>query len=83
MSNSGDRAKLPTGCTGFGDCDCDACFPPERVYPLADAPVKYRKLGWVFNLRTASWGIWFDRVDASVQIAWRLNIGPLHIVRLK
>ncbi len=23
---------LPPGCTGFGDCDCDVCFPPEPPY---------------------------------------------------
>jgi hypothetical protein len=23
--------NLPPGCAGFGDCDCDTCFPPERL----------------------------------------------------
>lgn len=25
----------PRCCTGFGDCDCEDCFPPDTEFPLA------------------------------------------------
>lgn len=37
---------------------------------------------WSFSLRPASWGIWLDRTTARQFFDWRLNIGPLHIVKI-
>lgn len=43
---------------------------------------KQRKIGWAFTMNPTKWGVYFQRVTES-PIVWRLNIGPLHLVRIK
>ena len=33
---TGHESLIGARCTGFGDCACDACDPPQEEFPLAD-----------------------------------------------
>lgn len=66
-----DRRDLPPGCTGFGDCDCETCFPAEKVYPLAEST----ELGGD--------GLNGAAVVEELQAALTVTLGPLeHLVAI-